>query len=405
MRILFLTARLPFPPIGGDKLRAFNFIKYLARHHDVDLISFISDQDEIDNISEYSPLVGQCHTVKLSKKRSYFNSFCGLFSSLPLQIKYYSSAKMQQVISRQLKTWEYDLIFVHLFRMAEFVKDYDQVPKLLDLTDALSLNYERSEKFMRGASYLLNFIEKKRVFRYESDIIEHFDKNIFVSPVDKNYFTHFDNHENVDVIPNGVDVNYFQYFNQPPDFNKLVFLGNMRTFPNADAVVYFVEKIMPLVRKEKPDISLYIVGSEPTRKVKKCIHKKNIFVTGSVDDVRPYLQQAAVSVCPMRTGAGVKNKILESMAVGTPVVSTTRGAEGLETAPGENIVISDSAEQFAGEIIKLLENRVFHKKISLNGRKLVEERYTWNRALGKIDQMIDDFSGHEPKIELVKETV
>ncbi len=395
MRILFLTPRLPFPPVGGDKLRVFNFIKHLSRNHKIALISFIADPDEANYLIEYASLLERVKTVLLSKEKSYSNACRGILSPKPFQIHYYYLKKMRQLIFQEIESGKYDLVFVHLIRMAEYVKDLRGVPRILDLTDAISLNYERSVRYRRDVFYLVNLIEKEKVRRYETEIISHFEKNLLISPVDKNYLSRYTDNQNIEIVPNGVDIDYFQFYDGVFDLNRVVFLGNMRTFPNSDAVEYFCKEILPLIRKELPKVKFHIIGSEPSKVVRKLASEPEVVVTGYVKDVRPFLRKAAVSVCPMRVGAGIQNKILESMAIGTPVVSTPEGVEGIEVNPGQEILVSNSSSDFAQKVTELIQNRALRRSISLNARRLVEKKYTWEITLNQLDHIITEVVGRD----------
>lgn len=395
MRILFLTPRLPFPPVGGDKLRVFNFIKHLSRNHKIALISFIADPDEANYLIEYASLLERVKTVLLSKEKSYSNACRGILSPKPFQIHYYYLKKMRQLIFQEIESGKYDLVFVHLIRMAEYVKDLRGVPRILDLTDAISLNYERSVRYRRDVFYLVNLIEKEKVRRYETEIISHFEKNLLISPVDKNYLSRYTDNQNIEIVPNGVDIDYFQFYDGVFDLNRVVFLGNMRTFPNSDAVEYFCKEILPLIRKELPKVKFHIIGSEPSKVVRKLASEPEVVVTGYVKDVRPFLRKAAVSVCPMRVGAGIQNKILESMAIGTPVVSTPEGVEGIEVNPGQEILVSNSSSDFAQKVTELIQNRALRRSISLNARRLVEKKYTWEITLNQLEHIITEVVGRD----------
>jgi len=398
MRILFLTSRLPYPPIGGDKLRVFHFIKGLSRNHQITLLSLTQEKPRKDQVAGLERYLEECETVRLPKAQSYFNCLVGLLSHKPLQIHYYASRAMEQQIKAKLGQRKYDLVFVHLIRMAEYIHHVNGVPKILDLTDALSLNYQRIEKHLReyhtDVFSLSQRVERKRVLRYELDVISRFDRNLIISAVDRDYLGAFTDTRNVEIVAAGVDLNYFQFHPGPYSKSKIVFVGNMRTFPNADAVIYFAKKIWPLVLKDFPSMQLYIVGTEPAQGVRKLSREKNIVVTGEVKDVRPFLREAVLSICPMRTGAGAKNKVLEAMAVGTPVVSTSLGVEGIEAVAGRDVLIADTPAEFAQEIRALVENPHLRERQARNARKLVEERYSWETVLDKLNRIVEGCVGN-----------
>ncbi|GAI87691.1 unnamed protein product [marine sediment metagenome] len=262
------------------------------------------------------------------------------------------------------------------------------IPKILDLTDAISLNYQRSIKYQKGLKYLISRIEKDRVLKYEIEIIKDFDRNFLVSETDKNYLNGYEETEGVEIIPNGVDLEYFSYNENNFDAKCIVFMGNMRTYPNNDTVKYFCDSIFPIVLRRYPDVKFYIVGANPTREVFALGKRKNVIVTGEVDDIRPYIRRAVVSVCPLRVGSGILNKILESMALGTPVVTSTIGLEGIDAIPNDEILVSDDKYEFAEKIISLMENPDLRNRIALNGRKLIEEKYSDKIVMNKVKKVL-----------------
>jgi len=388
MNILFLTSRNPFPPIGGDKLRVFKFLEFLSKEHSITLFLFTDRKFKDSDIDSYSKYFSRIEVIYLPSYISYLNCLAGLFGELPLQVYYYRSGKMKRLIDKEIG--KFDLVFVHLIRMAEYVKKYNNIAKILDLTDAISLNYERSIKYQKGLSYLKNKIEKKRVLKYETMVINYFDKSLMVSETDKNYLNKYAKMDSVEVVPNGVNIEYFSFNGNKFDSGNIVFVGNMRTNPNNDAVKYFCNSIFDLVLEKYPDVKFYIVGANPTREVLALGKRRNIIVTGEVEDVRDYIRKAVVSVCPMRTGSGIQNKILEAMALGTPVITSTIGHEGIDAVPGDEILVCDDRYEFAEKIIRLIEDSDLRNKIVFNGRKLIEEKYSDKIIAKKVKRILGE---------------
>ncbi len=384
MKILFLTSRLPFPPVGGDKLRTFNFIKYLSKNHSVTLLSFIENERELDCISAFQHFYDRLITIKLPKIKSYQNCLFGIASKNPLQIYYYYSSKMQAAVNKELEQG-YDIIFCHLIRMAQYLPKDKSIRKVVDFTDAISLNYKRSENYRSGLFSIINKIEAKRVYSYELATIDKSDVSIFISQVDANYLKNEINKDKLKIISNGVDFQKFKFYQGKYNPNQLVFIGNMRTFPNTDAVLYFIHDVLPLVRQQIPDVKFYVVGTEPNTKILRLHNGKNIFVTGFVESVIPYLNKSAAMVAPMRVGAGIQNKILEALAAGTPVVTTSVGAEGLDAG---KLIITNSTKSFAKLIIAVIKNQEMRKKLAEEGRKYIEKKFYWNTVLKKLDSFI-----------------
>jgi glycosyltransferase involved in cell wall biosynthesis len=191
------------------------------------------------------------------------------------------------------------------------------------------------------------------------------------------------------VIPNGVDLAAFPYVESGRQDNLIVMTGHMRYFPNVDVAVYFATRVFPLVRRRVPDAVFYIVGADPPSRVRKLERGPGIVVTGRVPRVWDYLARAAVAVAPLRTGSGIQNKVLEAMASGAPVVATTQAVSALDAVDGEHLLVADDAEEMAERIVELLKNRHLRLTLARRARKLVEERYTWERAVSMLEQVYE----------------
>ncbi|RIK75069.1 hypothetical protein DCC62_14090 [candidate division KSB1 bacterium] len=349
------------------------------------------------NLHPLVKYVERFETVMLDPRRSYLNCLAGLFSRKPLQVHYYRSDEMRSLIRANLAREDFDLIFVHLARMADYIHEMNGLPKIMDLTDALSMNYERSAALQRrnhlSAYNLAQKVESRRIRNYEAQVVDWFDCNLLISPVDRDYLSRFTAAKKVQVIGPAVDLSYFQYASGQYDPNTIVFMGKMSTFPNKDAALYFYDEIFPLVVQRFPKMQFNIVGIEPGAEILALRRHPNVTVTGYVPDVRPYLQQAALSICPMRTGAGAKNKVLESLAAGTPVVATSLGVEGIALRPEEDALVADTPHAFADAIARLVENPGMRQQLSRNGRRLIEEKYSWELVLTQLNELVNSFKG------------
>ena len=213
--------------------------------------------------------------------------------------------------------------------------------------------------------------------KWETKFAMNFDLCVTMYDNEKKFLQSINPKLNIAVIPNGVDVENFKPL--PDNFrtNNLLYIGKMDYQPNVDAVLYFIKEIFPVIKRETKNIKFIIVGSNPAKEIKQLENNKDIIVTGYVNDVRPFYEQCALSVVPLRAGGGTRLKILESMAFGRPVISTSIGCEGLDVCNNENIIISDKPQEFARKTIELLQNKDFREKISKNARNLVECNYSW----------------------------
>lgn len=387
MKLLFLTSRLPYPPHGGDKLRAFNFIKYLSKNHSVHLISFIEREEEIAYVEPMRKYCTSVETVLLKPIQSYVN--CMLFSPTltPFQVAYYRNGTMRDKINKAIADEKYDGIYIHLLRMAQYVKDSKEVNRILDLTDSLALSLKRSLKFRSHLFYLFYFMEWLKVSIYEPKIVRYFDDCLLVSDADLKAGSVLKNVHNISVVPNGVDLEYFKPPEAPHKPRKLVFIGNLHSFPNRDAVLYFYSEILPFVKLEMPDVEFYIVGANPPDKIKRLSDGKNVIVTGPVEDTRSHLSDAAAMVCPIRVATGMQNKILEAMAMGLPVISTSIATQWMPSREGGGIVVADSPLEFAKKAVEIMKDKELRRRLSIGSRSTAEDNYDWGKNIDKLEAM------------------
>ena len=374
--------------MGGDRLRTFQFIRHLSRRHRVTIATFVESEQDAHAAAPYRELYHRLLPVVLPRRQSYLNCLRGLASTDPLQVHYYASPRMHEIVARELATGSYDVVFSHLIRMAQYLPGNTPVRKVLDFCDAISLLHTRSVKLKPalGRASLISAIEARRVGKYERAAFARTDASIFVSDVDADHFRQQGMSNGISVISQGVDPDQFPFHAESRDDNRIVFLGNMRTFPNTDAVVYFAKEVFPIIQDQRPQATFHIVGNEPSRRVRALHDGKSIMVTGRVSSVIDYVAGSAVTVAPMRTCAGVQTKILESLALGTPVVTTTMGAEGLEPSI---MAVADSPEEFARASVMLMQDPHARRERAIAGRAYIEKHCTWEKSLESLDSLLE----------------
>lgn len=388
MRMLFLTTRLPFPPIGGERVRPFHFIKHLSKNWKITLVSFVESDLETRQVENCPLKLENTHTVSLPRIRSYINCLGGIFSKTPLEIPYYTSQKMHQLLQREVQTNKYDLIFCHLIRMAPYVEKITGINKVLDMCDALSFRYGLSYQLRKGPSKLIELIESKRLANYESKISEKFDLNLIASIKDKTYLEQKVGAKGLTVVENGVDLEACGDSQVQTDYKKIVFFGNLRTFHNIDAVQYFYKEIFPLVKQKIQEAKFVIIGACVPRCILKMAKDRSVSILSEVENMHPHISDACVSVAPMRIAVGVQNKILQSMASKIPVVTTTLGLGGLQARPGQDILVADNPRDFADKVILLMLNRPTRDSIRQNAYRLIRERYLWPDVVDKLNELL-----------------
>lgn len=388
MKILFLTSHFPYPPIRGDKIRVFNHIRELAKKHEIVLATFAEPNDGryYEGLKKY---VKRIERVPLKKTKAYLNSAAAIFSQKPLEIAYYSSPAMRSVVAQMVDEESPDIIHTHLTRMAPYALAYPEIPKVLDICDSATLNYERFLMYRGGLTSLMYQIEKTRTKEYESTVPYEFDANLVVSPHDRDFIAGLCPDARIEVITMGVDTAYFKPAEKREE-NLIAFMGTMSYFPNVDAMHWFATDILPIIRRTIPRVKLNIVGSDPAEVIEELAGDQGISVTGFVDDVRPYVAGASVFVCPIRAATGLNNKIIEAMAMGLPVVATPEACEGIEVDDGVSVLYANDPMTFSERIIEVLQNPDFGKSIGSAGRKHVMEWFTWAKVGQKLEEVYED---------------
>ena len=388
-KILLITPRFPFPVIGGDKLRIYNIVKYLSAFYRFTLVSLYSTEEE-EKAEPEEGLFEKTYKIRQSKFRSGYNVIKHAAAGKSLQSGYFFNKKLKALI--QLLAPEHDVLFAHLVRTYEYVKDIKGIPMICEMTDAISSNY-RLVKAVGGRSFkkIVFSFEQKRCLSSELECLRHFNKNILVSHHDREYLTGHLPHlsEKVDVITNGVDYRKYPYPRASVRKGKIIFIGNMRTLQNADAACYFAREIFTKIYAGCPDSRFWIIGADPTPEVKALGKIPGVFVTGKVDDITHYAQDAMVSVCPMRIGAGVQNKILESMAMGIPVVTSSLGLSGLMARDTRDVLVADTPDEYITKILRIHNDINMTRRLTENARACIENNYAWEKTLCSYKDLID----------------
>ncbi len=272
--------------------------------------------------------------------------------------------------------------------MAQYVLNAVSPVRILDFGDLDSAkwaDYSQSKNFPLTLGYKL---EAGKMRKYEKRVAGHFDQCTVTTRGELEEFEKLGLNRSCSVIPNGVDSQYFRSRSTRRDPNVLVFVGRMDYFPNVDGMLYFTKDIFPIVRRSVPNAQLRIVGSNPSRAVRDLATVPGITVTGHVPDVRPYLEDAAVAVAPLRLARGTQNKILEAMAMSMPVVATSAAAKGIDAISGRHLAVSDGPGEFAAQVIELLRNADLRAQLSMAGCRQVENAHAWPNSMAILDDIL-----------------
>ncbi|HEY1677837.1 MAG TPA: glycosyltransferase family 4 protein [Candidatus Sulfotelmatobacter sp.] len=389
MKILWVKAGGLVPTDSGGRIRSFNILRQLAAEHAVTLFSFHPFQQNDPHL-ELSQLFHKviCVPLRLPRPKSMGEKCAYAFSFLssrPYNISKFCRPEARHALEELLAHETYDVIVCDFLVAAGLIPWNHETPKVLFThnveTTIWRRHYEVANKWLWKA---VSWREWKRMDAAERRYLGAADRVLAVSENDRDYFASFIDPKTISVIPTGVDIDYFAPQPSAKASHSLVFTGSMDWLPNEDAIFYFVQEILPLIREECPDVSLEIVGRNPSLKLETLVDKNpNIRLTGWVEDIRPFFANAALSIVPLRIGGGTRLKIFEAMAMGKAVVSTSIGAEGLPVQSGENILLADTPRDFARSVLSLLTDETRRKSLGAAARRLVEGSYSW-RIAGKI---------------------
>jgi glycosyltransferase involved in cell wall biosynthesis len=365
MKILFLTSRIPFPPNRGDKVRTFAFLKILAKFHEIHLLSFTEINDKEEWTQELKKYCSQIYLVKHSRKKALWNLLKSIFSNNPFQINYYQSTEMKQKVINLTTIYQYDCIYTHLIRMAEFSKNLPCY-KILDYTDAISLEYKRSLAFRKNIiSKLFFHIESNRTLIYERNICSFFHTVWFISKEDIDYLKL--HHSKIFKVSNPVKMNLQKTNYQLT--NTIVFVGNLSVPHNIVTAEFITYKIMPTVLNTQKNILFEIIGADESPEITKLHGKNHTKVLGFVENLELELLNCDLFIAPMFFSAGVQNKILEAMSVGLPVITTPNVAKPIGAIHMKHIIIADSEDDFLHWINQMISDSSLREKIGKKARE------------------------------------
>jgi sugar transferase (PEP-CTERM/EpsH1 system associated) len=395
MNILFLSHRIPFPPDKGEKIRAYHMLAHLARQHIIHLGAFVEDPSEMCHERALRAMIGgECHLQPLGAS-ARLKMAAALLSGAPLSASYFGSGAMAAWVDRMLRTRNIEGVVVFSTAMAPYLlrqRAFDLERVIFDMVDVDS---DKWRQYAGSASGLRSWIyrrEMRTLLRLEREAASKFGATLLVSPHETETFAQvapFARHR-LRSVPNGVDLEFFSPDRSyPKPFESaespIVMTGTMDYRPNVEGAVWFASSVFPLIRARRPDAKFYVVGARPTGTV-KALASKNVVVTGTVDDVRPYLAHAAAVVAPLQLARGVQNKVLEGMAMAKPVIATSPAVQALEVSSGLELWVADEPMQFAQAVLGAMEAP---SQTIAAGRRYVERHHDWATNLGQLDQLLD----------------
>lgn len=391
MRILLLTQVVPNPPNSGPRIKTHFLLHYLAKYHTVTLVSFVRDEAERAAAHALEPLcTGGVHTVPIQRSRIRDIGYllASFVNRRPFLMLRDESAPMRALLQHLVQQQTFDIVHADQLNMASFAQATG-LPMVLDEHNAVWTIFQRMAKQERGLMRLLLELEWRRLRRYEGQVCHEADAVMAVSAEDRAALLAAGAPEPITVIPIAVDVSGIQTVPRKPDANGILSMATMYWPPNIDGVMWFSREVLPLIRQEAPDAPFFIVGANPPAEVVALGEQPHVEVTGFVADPTSYLASSALLIVPLRAGGGMRVKILEALARGIPVVSTTIGAEGIDVKDGEHLLIADEPADFATAVLRVLRDRALADRLAKAGRSHVLTHYDWRMVCPKIESVYE----------------
>ncbi len=403
MKILLVSPHLPYPGIGsGGGSVIFNYVKHLAKRHEISFLCFIIPEDEghVSDLRMYCQRV-ETIPIKCNRHRSKIGVllsrckklFLVFFSKKPLKVALLYSKHMERKIIELLQTGSYDVVQFEYAEMGQYITAVNNLPSVLsELEASMILRYRYFGSVKNTLKRVFYFMEWLKWMRYETSILKKFDKILTLTREDKILLKTFVPEANITSISTGMDIaeEGFSKLSNEVIPHRLMFFGDMYYKPNLDAVIYFCKEIFPIIKNKIPNISLYIVGPHSSTEVEGLRADPNITVMGYVRDLDSLIRKAAIVVVPIRLGGGIRIKTLHAMAMGKAVIATSLGAQGIDVIPEENIIIANEPEIFAKRTIELLENGQLRQRLGRNARKLIKEKYQWEPVIKKLERIYEE---------------
>ena len=415
MNILFVVPYVP----NLVRVRPYNLIRFLSEHGNrVTVVTLSSTDAEHEDIKRLRQICHDVRVIHMPRSRSFWNSFKALPTGEPLQSVYSWHPALADELQVALAESQngrplFDVVHVEHLRgvryglqlMTQGVNDYQQngPPVVWDSVDCISLLFRQASRQSRSRTgRIMTKLELKRTEQYEAWLTTQFDNILLTSPRDEEAFLEllakyetFSRRSKFTVLPNGVDLNYFQPDPmQVRDPCTAVVSGKMSYHANVTMVLHLVNNIMPLIWAKRPEFRLKIVGKDPSRELRALNQHPQIDVTGTVNDIRPYLRRATVALAPVTYSAGIQNKVLEAMACATPVVTSPMAVSALTAKVGRDLLTAQEPEDFANTVLNLLDNPAKCQSLGVNGRRYVETQHNWKNIAARLEFVYQDVIHH-----------
>jgi polysaccharide biosynthesis protein PslH len=396
--ILYLVHRLPYPPSKGDKVRSYHLLKHLVKRHRVFLGTFIDDPEDEPHIAMLRTMCADLCVIRLNPRLAKLRSLGGLLSGEALTLRYYRSTALSNWVNITCQNRHIDTAVIFSSAMAQYVEDVSRLPTVIDFVDVDSAKWSEYAPRHRWPLSWLYQREAKLLLAYERRMAARVTRSFFVTDNEVALFGQLapECAVRIETMCNGVDSDYFaRDEGRPSPYSAtempIVFTGAMDYLPNIDAVTWFAKAVLPGLRQHWPQARFHIVGRSPSDAV-KTLAGEHVAVTGTVPDVRPYLQHAAVVVAPLRIARGIQNKVLEAMAMGRPVITSVDCAVAVDAEIGVELLTATNPDEYIAAISRILESPDLAATTGSAARLRVLERYSWEAHMNAVDRYLPTVS-------------
>jgi sugar transferase (PEP-CTERM/EpsH1 system associated) len=397
MRIFFVCQRVPFPPDRGDKIVTFNEIRHLSKQHEVHVFCLGDGAADLDNIPGLQAHTKSVTAAAVNGLGGKFRALRALVAGQPLSVAAFNVAELHRTIISKFDELRPDLIIVYSCNVAQYAEHFAGVPRIMQFHDLDSLKWAQYAKHSRFPLKWIYRIEAQRLLAYEGRIARRFAYALVCTTAERRDFERLFPGIAVSLVGNGVDLDYFRSQGEMKRPGSIIFTGVMDYFPNIDAVLWFCDQVLPVVQAQIPEATLTICGNRPTAAVRRLAKRRGVAVTGWVPDTRPYLDSAEIFVAPLRLARGVQNKLLEALAMGLPCVASTAAWNGTVVPKGAGILVTDDSKEFAGQVVRLLQDDALRAEMAGRARAVAESKYRWDRQMTSLDRVIAAVTAWPPQ--------
>ncbi len=400
MEILFVSHRFPYPPKDGAKIRAFYVIKHLAEAgHRVTVASMVRSREEEEEVSGLKPYATEILVDRVRQPLAILEMVRRLPTRSPSSMGFFWSKRLADRIERALASKRYDLIFVYCSSVAQYVDRAPGVPMILDFGDMDSQKWLAYGSFKPFPLSLGYYLEGLKLQLAEAELARRFDTCLATTAAEIRTLDGYLTGCHTDWFANGVDAERYQPSHAPYDPDMLCFVGRMDYYPNEKAMVDFCRDVLPEIQRVRPATKLTIVGAEPSRRVRDLAEHSGVTVTGSVPEVQPYVARAALTVAPLTIARGTQNKILESMAMGVPVVASPLSAGGVDADPEAHLLVADRPAEWSAQVLRVLTDPSLRGRLAEAGRQRMLTHHDWTRSMERLDGIIEETMARARAVE------